>query len=286
MNSLTVNLHLMMVSFYRPTPQRHAIVIEDSAFPSDSYAVRSQAAFHGYDPDTAVIRLRPRDGESRCAARTSSRSSPPRAAGSRSCCSARSTTTAASSWTSRRSPPPGTRRARSSVGTSRTPRATCRCGCTTGTSTGRRGVRTSTSTAGRGRSPARSCTSGTWPTVRCRSSPAGGAPTRPPASRWRRPSHPVDTRGLVAAVQPADPRHGAGAGLARDVRRGRHGRAAGQEHPAHRLPRVAARHDRRRPSAGGHHAARPAAPRRATVGAHPRPGRRRGQRAVAPRRTA
>jgi kynureninase len=64
MNSLTVNLHLMMVSFYRPTPHRHAVVIEDSAFPSDSYAVRSQAAFHGYDPDEAVIRLRPRAGES------------------------------------------------------------------------------------------------------------------------------------------------------------------------------------------------------------------------------
>ena len=63
MNSLTVNLHLMMVSFYRPTPQRHAIVIEDSAFPSDSYAVRSQAAFHGFDPDEAVVRLPPRPGE-------------------------------------------------------------------------------------------------------------------------------------------------------------------------------------------------------------------------------
>jgi kynureninase len=63
MNSLTVNLHLMMVSFYRPTTDRHAIVIEDTAFPSDSYAVRSQTAFHGYDPDEAVIRLRPREGE-------------------------------------------------------------------------------------------------------------------------------------------------------------------------------------------------------------------------------
>ncbi|HEX8496243.1 MAG TPA: kynureninase [Actinomycetales bacterium] len=64
MNSLTVNLHLLMVSFYRPTAERHAIVIEDSAFPSDSYAVRSQAAFHGFDPDSSVIRLRPREGES------------------------------------------------------------------------------------------------------------------------------------------------------------------------------------------------------------------------------
>jgi hypothetical protein len=63
MNSLTVNLHLLMASFYRPTPRRHAIVIEDSAFPSDSYAVRSQAALHGYDPDETVIRLRPRRGE-------------------------------------------------------------------------------------------------------------------------------------------------------------------------------------------------------------------------------
>ena len=63
MNSLTVDLHLLMVSFYRPSGPRTRIVIEDAAFPSDSYAVRSQARFHGLDPDTAVVRLRPRAGE-------------------------------------------------------------------------------------------------------------------------------------------------------------------------------------------------------------------------------
>ncbi|MDP1879166.1 MAG: kynureninase [Actinomycetota bacterium] len=63
MNSLTVNLHLLLASFYRPTAIRHRIVIEDYAFSSDSYAVRSHVALRGHDPETAVLRLRPRAGE-------------------------------------------------------------------------------------------------------------------------------------------------------------------------------------------------------------------------------
>lgn len=64
MNSLTVNLHLMMASFYRPTNQRHKIVIERGAFPSDQYAVKSQIRFHGFDPASSLIELAPREGES------------------------------------------------------------------------------------------------------------------------------------------------------------------------------------------------------------------------------
>ncbi len=57
MNTLGVNLHLMMVSFYRPTPERHAILIEAGSFPTDRYAMESQVRFHGFDPATALIEL-------------------------------------------------------------------------------------------------------------------------------------------------------------------------------------------------------------------------------------
>jgi len=63
MNSLTINLHLMMVSFYRPTRERHKIVVERGAFPSDQYAVKSQIRFHGLDPATSLIELTPRADE-------------------------------------------------------------------------------------------------------------------------------------------------------------------------------------------------------------------------------
>ncbi|MFD0793862.1 kynureninase [Mucilaginibacter litoreus] len=63
MNSLTVNLHLMMVSFYKPNSKRYKILMEAGAFPSDQYAVESQLRFHGFDPQTAVIEIAPRDRE-------------------------------------------------------------------------------------------------------------------------------------------------------------------------------------------------------------------------------
>jgi kynureninase len=60
MNTLTVNLHLLMVSFYRPTKERYKILIDYNPFPSDRYAIASQLRYHGFDPQTAIVEPRPK----------------------------------------------------------------------------------------------------------------------------------------------------------------------------------------------------------------------------------
>ena len=63
MNSLTVNLHLLMVSFYKPNNKKYKIIMEGGAFPSDQYALESQVRFHGHNPKDVIIEVFPRDGE-------------------------------------------------------------------------------------------------------------------------------------------------------------------------------------------------------------------------------
>jgi len=66
MNTLTTNLHLMMVSFYQPTDKKYKIVVEADAFPSDKYAMESQINFYGYDSKEGLILWKPREGEELC----------------------------------------------------------------------------------------------------------------------------------------------------------------------------------------------------------------------------
>lgn len=66
MNTLTTNLHLMMVTFYQPTKSKYKIVVESDAFPSDKYAMKSQLKFHGVDPNEGLILWKPRKGEELC----------------------------------------------------------------------------------------------------------------------------------------------------------------------------------------------------------------------------
>jgi kynureninase len=63
MNGLTVNLHLLLATFYRPRPDRHRILIDEPTFPSDLYAVRSQLRYHGFDPDEGLLMVRSEDIE-------------------------------------------------------------------------------------------------------------------------------------------------------------------------------------------------------------------------------
>ena len=180
MNSLTVNLHLMMATFYRPTKSRRKILMEEPAFPSDTYAIKTQIVHHGFDPNEALILARPRDGE------LTVRQEDIEAAIEETC--AMRLPLMRTCWSEffhrpvvrhRENHSRRRRSTASSLGSiSRTRSATCRWRCTIGMSISRSGVPTNISTPDPARSRARSCTSGTPQIQNCRGSPAGSGTIR------------------------------------------------------------------------------------------------------------
>jgi hypothetical protein len=166
MNSLTANLHLMMASFYRPTRERPAILIEAGAFPSDRYAAESQVRFHGFDPDTDLIELEPDEPGARSRWRRIERCLAEHGRAWRWCCGRRAVPhrPGLRSAEARAVGARGRRDRRLRPGARGRQPASRRC--TTAAPTSRSGATTSTATAVRARSPAASCTSATpRPTV-------------------------------------------------------------------------------------------------------------------------
>jgi hypothetical protein len=171
MNTLSVNLHLMMVSFYRPTAQRPVILMEAGAFPTDRHAVEAQIRFHGFDPAECLVEVQPDEANGTISLTRSSAPSPNTARAWRWCCGPACSTAPARPSTSMRSPALPACRAHASASTWRTRSATCRCACMTSHPISPCGATTNTSTAARARWPARSCTSAitaTPPAALCR----------------------------------------------------------------------------------------------------------------------
>jgi len=188
MNSLSANLHLMMVSFYRPSAQRPAILLEKRAFPSDRYALESQVRFHGYDPDQALIEL---DGDE--ANGTISLAAIERALHEHGERIALVLLPGVQYLTGQVFDLAAITRLAHAKGCLvgfdlAHAVATCPWICMTAAATSRSGATTSTSTRARARSPAASCMSVMRTANSVRASPAGGVTTRPRVSRWVRNS--------------------------------------------------------------------------------------------------
>jgi kynureninase len=174
MNSLTVNLHLMMATFYRPTKSRNKILMEDPAFPSDMYAIKTQIAHHGFDPKEKLILARPREGE--FAVRQDDIEAALEKHGDQ---IALVLMAGVNFFTGQLF---DIEKITTAAQTRGITVATCHSRCMIGTSISQYGAHISISTPAPARRPERSCTSGTRPIAACRGWPVGGATIRRPGS--------------------------------------------------------------------------------------------------------